>query len=193
MPKDLEEFGKLMLGFLPWILFLFLAGHTLVSLERALIICLTVSVVCGFKDLRKGFIISWGTLIFFVVSAFALIVWKSRFVATHMGVISNAFLASLIWGSIIAGKPFTLQYARESLPPERWTDPAVLGACRIIAVVWASLMTFSAVVASFKALAPGLLPSRAYAYISIGTMCAGMTFTTVYKWHKRNQQRGAGR
>ena len=62
---DFKELGLLMLGFLPWMLFLFLSGHTMLSLKIAVVISLVASVTLGFGDLKRGFILSWGTCIFF--------------------------------------------------------------------------------------------------------------------------------
>jgi carotenoid cleavage dioxygenase len=64
--EEIEETIQFILGFMPWILFLFISGHSFASLEHALLICLAVCLVLGFKDLRKGFLLRWGTLLFFV-------------------------------------------------------------------------------------------------------------------------------
>ena len=42
---DLKELGLLMLGFLPWILFLFLSGNTLNSLKIAVVVSLVACLV----------------------------------------------------------------------------------------------------------------------------------------------------
>ena len=47
-----------------------------------------------------------------------------------------------------AEKTFTLQYARRDLPQDRWNDVHVVRACMVIAVVWACLMTVSAVMSA---------------------------------------------
>ena len=42
----------LLLGFIPWPLFLFLAGDSLASLQRAILVSLLASIVLGFKGLK---------------------------------------------------------------------------------------------------------------------------------------------
>jgi carotenoid cleavage dioxygenase len=115
----------------------------------------------------------------------------SMFVAQNMGIISNGFLACLIWGTIFVGKPFTLQYAMADLPREQWSDPALVKSCRFIAVIWAALLSFSAFVAYFKVLNPALYPEWIYFLISMGVMLGGTVFTSAYKKYKRNQRNSA--
>jgi len=185
--KDLKEIINFLLGFMPWILFLFFSGQTFTSLERSIIIGLLASLIFGFKELRRGFLLQWGTLIFFITCVITVDGMKSIFVAKSMGIISNGFLAVLVWGTIIIGKPFTLQYARAELPKEKWDDPAIIHSCRVLAVVWAFLLTFLTLVAAFKSLNPTLYPDGIYFSISIAAIAGGIVFTTVYKKYKRNQ------
>ena len=185
--KELKELVKFLLGFTPWLLFLFLSGSTLASLEISIIVSLLASVIFSFKELRKGFILQWGTLFFFTVCAIAVNVSHSMFVAKNMGIISNGFLAGLIWATIFIGKPFTLQYAMVDLPKEQWHDPALIRSCRFIAIVWALLLTFSALVAYFKVIHPARYPDWIYLVISMGVMIGGTLFTSFYKKHRRSQ------
>ena len=185
--KELKDILKFLIGFAPWILFLFLSGHTLVSLERSIMISLIASLIFGFKELRKGFLLQWGSFLFFAFCVITVYFFKSIFVMKNMGIISNGFLACLIWGTIFVAKPFTLQYARVELPKERWNEPAVIHTCRFIAIIWALLLTISASVAIFRTLKPGLFPDWVYFDTSIAIMLGGAIFTTLYKKYRRNQ------
>lgn len=187
--KELKELIKFLLGFMPWILFLFLSGHALASLERSIIICLLASLIFGLQELRKGFILSWGTLIFFTSCAIALNLMNIISVAKYMGIISNGFLSSLIWVTILLGKPFTLQYARAELVKEQWNNPGIVRSCRFIAIVWALLLTFSTSVSLFRAFNPALYPDWVYFDISISIILAGIIFTSLYKRYKRAQHK----
>jgi hypothetical protein len=113
---------------------------------------------------------------------------KWIFVAKSMGIISNGFLALLIWWTLMIGKPFTLQYARAELPKEQWDDPALIQSCRFLAVVWAFLLTFLALIAAFKSFKPGVYPDGIYFGITIAMIVGGIVFTTVYKKYKRSQR-----
>ena len=129
--KDLIEILKFLLGFASWIVFLFLSGSTLTSLERALIISFIISVILGYKQLRSGFILQWGSVLFFAWCIIMVNFLQNVIIAKNMGIIANGFLASIIWLTILVGKPFTLQYAREDLPRDRWNDPRLVRSCRL--------------------------------------------------------------
>lgn len=186
--KDLKELAKFLVGFAPWLLFLFLSGHTLASLERSIIIAVLATPVFNFKELRKGFILQWGTFLFFIACLVAVNFMKLAAVAKNIGVLSNGFLAGIIWVTVFVGKPFTLQYARAEVPKEHWNDPALIRVCQIIAAVWAVLLTFSAAISVLKTARPGLWPEWIYFDISIAVILGGSVFTSVYKKHKRGQR-----
>ena len=61
----MKDMLKILLGFLPWILFGIMAGPSLTRLEMALAVSLAATVALGFKQLRKGFFLTWGSLLFF--------------------------------------------------------------------------------------------------------------------------------
>jgi len=190
--KDAVEILKFLFGFISWIAFLFLSGTTLTSLERALIISFALSIIFGYRQLRGGFILQWGSVIFFAWCILMVNCFKNAAVAKNMGLIANGFLASLIWLTILIKKPFTLQYAREDLPKERWDDPRLVQSCRFMAVVWGVLMVFSTCVSFFKSMRPGFYPETVYSVISIGTILGGALFTQLYKKHKRSARADGG-
>jgi len=186
--KDLKELVKFLLGFMPWILFLFLSGHTLAGLERSVVICILASLICNFRELRKGFLLSWGTLLFFGGCAVTVNLMKMTAVAENMGTLANGFLAALVWITILSGKPFTLQYARADLPKDLWNDPGLVRGCRFIAIVWAFLMTFSAAVSGFRTFYPGVFPDQVYMDISLCVILGGSVFTSWYKKSMRKKE-----
>ena len=188
--KDVIEILQFLLGFASWILFLFLSGNTLTSLERALVISFVISVIFSYKQLRSGFILQWGSVIFFAWCIIMVNCLQSVVIAKNMGIIANGFLASIIWLTILIGKPFTLQYAREDLPKERWNDPALVQSCRFMAIVWGLLMVFSTCVSCFKVMRPGMYPEVVYSSISICTIMGGSLFTQFYKKYKRSSRAG---
>jgi hypothetical protein len=122
MIGELLDIAKFIIGFLPWILFLFLPTDGWDPLRRAVVICLAVSVISAWKALRKGFILQWATLVFFLFCTISLYGFRWMWLAKHMGIIANSFLDGLIWFTVLIGKPFTLQYARADLPQEQWYD-----------------------------------------------------------------------
>ena len=136
MIKELREIAKFVLGFLPWIIFLFLPTDGLEALRRAVLLCLALSVMFGWKMLLKGFILQWATVAFFVFSAIAFYGFRWVWLAQHMGIVVNIFLAGIIWFTVLIGNPFTLQYARADLPMEQWHDEDMIRGARLLAIFW---------------------------------------------------------
>ena len=191
MLDEIKGIAKFLLGFLPWILFLFLPTDGWEPLRRAVAICLAVSIVFAWKALRKGFILQWATLVFFLFCVISLYGFKWIWLAKHMGVTANSFLAGIIWLTVLAGKPFTLQYAREDLPRERWNDASLIKSCRFIAIFWGILMLVPAAFNTLKLLQPELLPSKFYFFLSLSCIIIGISYTTYFKSMKRKQRKQA--
>ena len=182
---DLKELGGLVLGFMPWILFLFLSGTTLASLEKATIISLLACLILGFSELKRGFILQWGTLLFFSMCVITVNLFHVIWVAMHMDLLSNSALAFVMWLTLLLGKPFVLQYARRDLPKERWNDPQLIQGCRLMTIVWASLMSLSVVVSIVRRSSLFDFPGWVYFGLSLIIIIAGLTYTTVFKRQKR--------
>ena len=190
MVNELLDIAKFLLGFLPWILFLILPTESWEQLERAVAICLAISVIFGWKELRKGFILQWASIMFFLVCTVSFYGFKWIWLAQHMAIISNGFLTGIIWLTVLMGKPFTLQYAREELPKEQWDNVDMIRGCRFIAVFWGALLLVPTVFSAFRLFYPAALPNSFYSYLSPLCIIIGVSYTTLYK-HKKREQRGA--
>jgi len=182
---DLKELGGLILGFLPWLLFLFLSGETLASLERATVISLVTCLVLGFRELKLGFILQWGTLLFFSFCVITINLFHILWVAIYMDLLSNSALAFVMWLTLLLGKPFVLQYARRDLPKEKWNDADFIRGCRLLTIFWASLMTVSVILSIIKRTSLLNLPGWVYFFLSLAIIITGLTYTTVFKRRKR--------
>lgn len=191
MLGELIDIFKFLFGFLPWILFLFLPTNGWDSLRRAVLICLIASVVLGFKTLRKGFILQWATVIFFLFCAIAFYVFNWVWLAKHMGIMANSFLDGIIWFTVLIGKPFTLQYARAELPENLWHDEGLIHTCRFIAIFWGILLFIPTSFEAFRLSYPDALPDFFYFCQSLFCITIGASFTTIYKRIKRKQRQTA--
>lgn len=185
---DLKELGLLMLGFLPWMLFLFFSGHTMLSLKIAVVISLVASVTLGFGDLKRGFILTWGTCIFFLICLIMVDFLNNKWIAMEMDLVSNLALSAIMWFTVLIGKPFALQYARRGLPKELWNDEKFIRGCKFITVVWACLMTFAVLISILKRTNWLPFPIWVYFDINILNIVVGLTFTTIFKRKKRLQR-----
>jgi carotenoid cleavage dioxygenase len=157
-----------------------------------LVISLVASLTLGFGDLRRGFILQWGTVLFFAFCVLFVDLLKVFWVAEQMDLLSNATLTAIIWLTILMGRPFALQYARRDLPKELWNDEKLVQGCRFITLVWACLMTLATGISVFRRLSVVHLPDWVYFDISLCIIFFGLTYTTLFKRRKRLQREKAG-
>jgi hypothetical protein len=132
----MKEIFSILLGFLPWIVFGVIAGPSLWRLNASIIFALALVPVMGYKQLAKGFILTWGSLLFFGVSLVMVVLYRNQWVINNLDILAKGTLAAIAWLSIFMGKPFVLQYARETVPPERQASPVFYRTCRTLAVIW---------------------------------------------------------
>lgn len=62
----------------------------------------------------------------------------------HLVIVWSAF-AAVAWATLIAGFPFTIQYAREHAPPEAWPTPLFRQINVTLTLAWALIFTFGAI------------------------------------------------
>jgi hypothetical protein len=132
----MKEILNILLGFLPWIVFGVVSGPSLWRLNAAIIVALVLVPVMGYRQLAKGFILTWGTLIFFCVNLVLVVLWKNPWVIKHLDILAKGSLAAITWVSIFVGQPFVLQYARETVPKDRQASPVFFRTCQTLAVMW---------------------------------------------------------
>jgi hypothetical protein len=132
----MKQIISILLGFLPWIVFAVLSGPSRWRLNAAIIVALALVLVMGCKQLAKGFILTWGSLLFFGANLVMVVLLSNLWVIKNLDILAKGTLAAIAWLSIFLGKPFVLQYARETVPLERQASPLFYQTCRTLAVIW---------------------------------------------------------
>ena len=130
---------SLVQSFLPWILYFILVGSSQKQLDLAICVAAFTSVAFEMQSLKKGYVLSWGTLIFFVFLLVAVVLFRSAFIAKYEWVLSNGMLAFIAWFSILIKQPFTIQYAKEQVPEEHWNSPLFFKINYILSATWGFL------------------------------------------------------
>lgn len=104
------------------------------------------------------------------------------FFGRHGPWLMHAVLAAVAFGSILAGRPFTLQYAREDWPRAYWDNPAFLRTNVVISHCWGFVFLVGAIIAAKQ-------PTHAAAAAAAGlTVGAGAVFTVWFqRWFPRRQ------
>jgi hypothetical protein len=129
---------SLLLSFAPFILFAVLTG--LGDVLFALIAAAVLSALLIRRERRRGRSVKLleagtaalfgGLAVFTAVTRYDWPLFEAR-LAVDFG------LLAILLGSLIARRPFTLQFAREEVPQELWTSPAFIATNYKITGVWA--------------------------------------------------------
>jgi hypothetical protein len=174
---------QLVLAFVPWISFGLLAGETMESLSIALFAGLILTVVLGYKGIRKGYLFPVVSLGFFVVTSVLVVLFHNVVVATYLGMLAYGTLSVLAWGSIIARHPFTIDYARESVSEERRNTPLFYSVNLTLTTVWAVLLTIDLGMAGLKKVIHGW--GLLLTIIPWVCLASGIVFTLWYPGYAR--------
>jgi len=136
---------SLLMAFVPWIAFALVAGaplgNPLTSLILAFVVAIVLTVVTSYRQLLKGYILSVVSLVFFVVFLILIVGLQQYYIANYLAALSMIILAIVCWATILFRFPFTLQYSREGVEPERVKSPSFLRVNYIITAVWAVAFT----------------------------------------------------
>lgn len=184
---------ELLKNFIPWILFFLLIGNSQEKLEIAIIVATISSFIFDFKQLKKGFILCWGTILFFVFMFISVVVLKTQWIALHSGFISNGTLAAIAWISIFVRKPFTIQYAKETETPDKWNHPLFIKINYLLTIVWGILFLIGTALPLILIYQPTFNP-WIFQIISWSPAVLGIWFTTWFpEWYKKKYLKQIGK
>jgi all-trans-retinol 13,14-reductase len=110
---------QLVIAFLPWIILAVLGNRWF---ELALLLALAAAAVTTARQFlsRSPKILDTITFAFFVLAAVGVIGFGWMVLGIYMTLLVNVTLMAIASGSLLAGTPFTIQYAREQVPQELW-------------------------------------------------------------------------
>ena len=182
----MKELFSILLGFLPWIAFCVISGPSLWRLDAAIIVALALVPVLGYKQLAKGFILTWGSLLFFSVILVLVVILRNMWVIQNLDILAKGILAAIAWLSIFLGQPFVLQYARQTVPPERQASPVFYRTCRNLSSMWGLVFliaTGMSVAKTYGWWAEGM----GYQAVSLGLIGLGLWLNHWYPQYVRRQ------
>ncbi len=182
----MKQLISILLGFLPWIAFGVISGPSLWRLNAAIIIALALVPIMGYQQLAKGFILTWGSLLFFGVLLVLVVLFRNLWVIDNLDILTQGTLAAIAWLSIFLGKPFVLDYARETVPPERQAAPGFYRTCRTLAMIWGVIFLIATGMSLAKTYgwwAGGL----GYRAVSLGLIGSGLGLNHWYPQYVRSR------
>lgn len=156
-----EQFSELMLlaGFGIWVVYGFLAGmgRWPAAVACGLIAGIALVLLEAGRHIEIK-LLDWTVVAYFALAAIATFLLRANTFPLYSPIVIWTLYAGVSWTSLLVGAPFSLQYARESVPPEHWSHPEFLAANRTISLVWSAAFTVNialvslAVVPYFKSL-----------------------------------------
>jgi len=178
---------SLFLAFIPWIGFALIAqaplGNPGLALILAFVVGIVLTIATSYHQLMKKYILSVVTMIFFIVFFIIIIVLQQYYLANYLSVLSMLSLAIVCWGTILFHFPFTLQYSREGVEPERAKSPLFLRANYIITAVWASAFTLGFAIDELLVLHPPTQGTLFWNNMTWVFMVIAIVFTIWYPAH----------
>ena len=143
-------------GFAPWIVYWVLVGNA--PFLTAVLAGLGLAVAINLITLTRRqplMVLDAGTALVFGVFVIMALTLPDDFLERWLQPLGNASLLAIVFVSIIIDKPFTLQYARKSTPPEQWDEPGFVYVCQLLAWVWAGTLAFMTIVSLIPPIVDG--------------------------------------
>jgi hypothetical protein len=181
----------ILVGFLPLIVYAIISGNTLQSQEIALLAACIISLVVGFGTLKRGFYLDWANFLMFAGALVCTAVLHITVIAEYMGILIYLILALVAFGSILAGVPFTIQYARDMVDKSRWDHPVFRSVNVTMTGVWGSLFVINLALVTYAKFGSGVFAQLAGMAI-YAVLVLGIVFTVLYPAYiLKKQQAGA--
>jgi hypothetical protein len=178
----------LLTGFIPLIIYGILAGQSVASVEVALVVSLIAEVVFAYHDLVDRYILAWVTMFIFGFSLIAIGAFNGTGLIPYMGIVIYLTLASVSFGSIFIGIPFTLQYARRMVDKVLWEHPLFRKVNIFMTAVWGLIFLLNVVVSSLVLVLPeNATVLRIFTWIFL---ISGVVFTVMYPEYIRKKASG---
>ena len=151
---------NILLGFVPYVAFFVLmhAGAVVLGLWAAFAVAIALA-ARSWLATRSAKVLEIGTVVLFAaLAAFTMATgWPWTLMAVRLAV--DVGLLTIVLASLAIGRPFTIQYARETVPQAFWETSLFLSTNRTITWVWAAAI--EVMVASHAAVvAMPAIPSR---------------------------------
>ena len=159
--------------------------------KLALLAALVAALVAGYYDLQKGRVMAWANLAIFGLPLAALGLFGQVWVISWMNILVYAGLAAVAFGSVLARRPFTLQYAREMVPEELREHPGFLTANRFMSGMWGAVFAINLGLSALAVMGP---PGSkgALVLLTFLVLASGIIFTLWYPSHVRKRKGAAG-
>ena len=177
-------------SFAPWIVFAVIPAS---QWKWGALFALVVSVAGVIRHTRNGMpldaqIIEIGSAVYFAaLTVLAFADPKTTSLHAYVPAMAAGALGLISGVSLLAGKPFTLGIAKQSVPPSVWSNPRFMHSNMVITSVWtAAMLTDSVILAS---LAHSVMFAKLL--VQLAGFAIPMVFTVRYAHHVRAKEKAA--
>ena len=150
---------SIFLGFVPWIAFAVISGPSTLTWASATALVLTLALtVPAWRRTGSIGVLDAGGIAFFAIFTVLTLVLDAAVLQTledRAQLISGAAITLISLVSLLAGRPFTEYYARQSTPREYWTSPLFHRINRVLTGVWTLAFALMALCDLVVVAAPG--------------------------------------
>ena len=140
----------------PWMVFWALAPYSKIFTAAGTALCL--SFLINLRNILSGNtkVLPVGAFIFFLALTIASVTVRAPWFFTWAHTIANAAVTLTAIVSILIGKPFVLQYARDRVSKERWNSPKLFHESYVLSWMWVAFFGLMILTSSTFALLPSL-------------------------------------
>ena len=112
---------------------------------------------------------------------------QNMWVIHHLGVLASGTLFLATQMSMLLGRPFTENYAREHVPKELWNSSSFIRSCIVTTSAWSSVFLANTMVNVVRLNYPNVSewPFRTSEYLIVAM---GIIFTSIYSQHVRRKR-----
>ena len=167
---------SLLRSFAPWIAFLVLTSAFGWRVGLAAGLLAEAAVIATSRPPRFTWMES-AMLAFFVVMAVVAFARPDSGLENSVSVLSTAWLGAVALVSLLVGKPFTLDFSRNGVPPEVAASPVFLRTNQIITGVWTAYFGVTAILGAIAVASNGHHADRV---LQIILLVATIKFTIEY-------------
>ena len=182
----MKEILQLLLAFAPWFAFWFIAGHSMLRLQIAVFVAAALVVVMAVTRLHRGAIL-WAGYLFFSF-ALVFVVWlKNGWVIQHLGILATGTLFVSAQLSILLGRPFTEDYAREHVPEALWSSAPFIRGSFTTTAAWSSVFLVNTILNVVK-FSNHEIPEWKITLAEYAMIGIGIAFTNIYSGLARKKR-----
>ncbi len=174
----------IIIGFSPWIIYWILANETF---RVATLGAFLVSLVMIVPELRRHRpkILDVGTVAFFAVMTVAALTVDRAWFERFANPLSDGALAAISLLSILVGLPFTMQYARDTVPEQYWKAPGFIRAGYMISSAWCASFIIQTASTLLAALVPSVNQLIFLYVLPYGALVLALAYT---RWYIRRAE-----